>query len=66
MNISMKEKQNHIHREQTCGFQGGGCWGEGWRGRLGVADVSFIYRVDKQQGPTVDHRELYSISYDKP
>ena len=25
-----------------------------------------IYRVDKQQAPTVQQRELYSISYDKP
>ena len=40
--------------------------GEGWSGSLGLADVSFIYRMDKQQGPTVQHRELYSISYDKP
>ena len=27
--------------------------GEGWSGRLRLADVSFIYRMDKQQGPTV-------------
>ena len=25
-----------------------------------------FYRMDKQQGPTVQHRELYSISCDKP
>ena len=25
-----------------------------------------IYKLDKQQGPTVEHRELYSISCDKP
>ena len=24
------------------------------------------YRMDKQQGLTVEHRELYSISCDKP
>ena len=64
--MKQKQKQNHGHREQTCGCQGGGGWGRDGVGRLGVADVSFIYRVDKQQGPTVDHRELYSISYDKP
>ena len=23
-----------------------------------------IYKMDKQQGPTLQHRELYSISYD--
>ena len=27
---------------------------------------SSIYRIDKQQGPTVYHRELYLISCDKP
>ena len=36
---------------------------------LGVWDQQMqtgIYRMDKQQGPTVQHRELYSISCDKP
>ena len=27
---------------------------------------TIMYRMDKQQGPTVEHRELYSISCDKP
>ena len=40
-------------------------------GRDGVGDwgqqmYAFIYRIDKKQGPTVQHRELYSIYYDKP
>ena len=30
MNLSMKQKQTHRHREQTCGYQGGGGMGEGW------------------------------------
>ena len=25
-----------------------------------------IYKIDKQQDPTVQHGELYSISYNKP
>ena len=56
----------HRHREQICGFQGGG--GAGWSGSLGLAAVNYyiIYGMDKQQGPTVWHRELYSISCDKP
>ena len=37
MNLSMKQKQNHGHKEKT-----GGCQGrvlmEGWRGRLRLAD----------------------------
>ena len=45
--------------------------GEGGGGRAGVGVwdeqmQTIIYRVDKQQGPTVEHRELYSISWDKP
>ena len=43
---------------------------EGWeRDGLGVWDQqiqTILYRMDKQQGPTVEHRELYSIFYDKP
>ena len=27
---------------------------------------TITHRMDKQQGPTVEHRELYSISYGKP
>ena len=29
MNLSMKQKQTHRHREQTCGCQRGGGVGEG-------------------------------------
>ena len=37
--------------------------GKGWIGSLGLADANnnIIYRMDKQQGPTVQHRELYSL-----
>ena len=58
MNTSKKQKQTHRHKEQTYGCQGG----EGREG-LGVWDQqmqTIIYRMDKQQGPTVQHRELYS------
>ena len=64
MNLSMKQKQNQGHREQTGGFQG---WGE--RVGVGVWDQQMqtgIYRMDRQQSPTVQHRELYSIFCDKP
>ena len=27
--------------------------------------ICTIHEIDKQQGPTIQHRELYSISYDK-
>ena len=64
MNLSMKQKQTHRHREQTGGCQGGG----GWRRdgmEAGVSRWKLLYRMDKQQGPTVEHREQYSISCDK-
>ena len=35
MNLFMKQKQTHRHREQTCGCQGGGRMG---RDGLGVWD----------------------------
>ena len=34
-NLSMKQKQTHKYREQTCGCQGGGGW---WRDELGFGD----------------------------
>ena len=65
MNLSRKQKQTHRHREQTYGCQGGagrerdglGVWG--WQ----IQTVTF--RMDKQ-GLNVQHKELYSISCDKP
>ena len=33
MSLSVKQKQTHRHREQTCGCQGAGRWG---RDELGV------------------------------
>ena len=62
MNISTEQKQTHRYREQTCG-----CQGEWGREGLGVWDQqmqTIIYRMNKQQGPTVQHRKLYSISCD--
>ena len=63
MNLSVKQKQNHGHRKQICGGQGGGTWE---RDGVGASTQAFICRMDKQQGPTVQHRELYSIYCDKP
>ena len=38
-NLSMKQKQTHRHREQTCGCR----WGQGeeWSGSLGLADANY-------------------------
>ena len=39
---------------------------EGRIGSLGLADANYIvYRMDKQQGPNIWPRELYSVSCDK-
>ena len=43
--FTYKEKKIHWHWEQTCGCQGGGV-GEGWNGRLGLADAN-CYMQDR-------------------
>ena len=57
MHRSTEQKRTHRPREQTGGCQGG----VGWMGSLGLADPNL--QVDKQQGPTEEHRELYSLSW---
>ena len=66
MNLSMKQKQTHRHKEQTCGCQGGAEMGKGWIGSWDQQMQTIVQRMNKQQGPTIQHRELYSISCDKP
>ena len=34
MNLFTKQKKTHRHREQTCGYQGGGGVKEGWIGNF--------------------------------
>ena len=41
MNLSMKQKHIHRHREQTDGCRGGGGVEEGRTGRLGLADANY-------------------------
>ena len=57
MNLSMKQRLTGI--EDGHDAQGGG-----WIGRVGLADANCISTVDKQQGPTVSHRELCPVSCD--
>ena len=54
-NELMKQKQTQRHRKQTYGYQRGKVVGEGWTGSLELADANYniIYRINKQQGPTV-------------
>ena len=61
MNLFTKQKQNHRLRKQTYGYQRGKLEG---RGKLGVWDwhiYTAVFKIDNQQGCTVQHRELYSI-----
>ena len=63
MNLSTKQKQTHRHREQACRCYAGEEDGEECIGNLGLADANqYMYRMDKQQGPTVQYKELYSMS----
>ena len=41
MNLSMKQKQTHGHREHTCGCQGGEGVREGGTGSLGLSDANY-------------------------
>ena len=41
MNLSTKQKQAHRHREQTCGFQGGGGRGMDWE--FGISRCKLVY-----------------------
>ena len=60
MNLYIKEKQTQEHREQTCSY-----WGEKGCGVWDQQMQTTIHRMDKQ-GPTIQHRELHSVSCDKP
>ena len=66
MNISTKQKQTHRHGKQIYGYQRGNGEEED---KLSVWDKQIqntIYEIDEQQGPTIQHGALYSISCDKP
>ena len=67
MNLSTKQKQTHGHRDQTGGSQAEVGKGERYTGSLGLIDATIdTFRMDKQQRLDVYHRELFSISSDKP
>ena len=64
MNLSTKQKRFTDIKNRLVVAKG-----EGRREGLGVWGQqmqTIVYRMDKQPGPTVQHRELRSISYDKP
>ena len=66
MNLSTEQKQTHRCGEQTWGCQGGGRreWDGG--GVWGQQVQTVTFRMEKQQGPAVQHRELEPISWERP
>ena len=64
VNLSMKQKWTHGHKRIDWWRLRQKRLVEGWSGRLGLAGIAFLNRMDKR-GPTVYHRELCSVSYDK-
>ena len=65
MNLPTKQKWTYRHREQTFGCQRGRDVGEGQIGSWDWQMQNSICRMDKQQGPTVQHREPYPIPCNK-
>ena len=62
MNLSTKQKQTHRHGKQTFGCQGRRERDklEVWDYRCKLLQIGWI-----KQGPTVQYRELYPISWDR-
>ena len=58
MNLFTKEKQTHRSQNQTYGYQRGNMGGRDKLGDWGQQMQTIIYRIDTQQGPTVQHRDL--------
>ena len=57
MNLYPKQKQTHRHRKQTYGYQGE----QGGEGTSQEFTINKLHQKD-QQGYSVKHRELYSVS----
>ena len=55
------ETETDLQTEQTCGYHGGGTGGRDGLGGWDSQMQTVTERMDKQ-GPTVQHRELESIS----
>ena len=54
MNLFTKQKQAHRHRKQAYDYERGQRWGEwGINQEFGINIYTTIYKIHKQQGPTV-------------
>ena len=61
MNLFIKQKKTHSLREWTYGYQGKRMGGRHRLGVWGGHALSAISKIDNQQSPIVQHRELCSI-----
>ena len=61
-NLTTKQKQTHRQGDQTHGCPWGGAQGRDRGGGWGQQMLAIIDGVDKHQCPTMQYRELYSIS----
>ena len=59
-NIFLKSNQTHRFRERTYGCKREG-WGSGQLGSVGQTRTYCYFKMDKQQGLAVQHRELCSV-----
>ena len=64
MNLFTKEKETYKHKEHTVIAKGKEWWRRDGLGFWDQQMQTIIYQMDKQD-PTVQHRELYSLSCDK-
>ena len=66
MSLSMKQKQTHSHREQTCGCQGGVVGGGMWEVGVSRGEMFHPEWVNKNVLLYSTRNYMYSISYGKP
>ena len=59
MNLFTKQKQTHRHRKQIYVCQREGI---NWDFGVNRYTLLFVCEIDKQEGPTLWHREIYSVS----
>ena len=59
MNLSMKQKQNHVHREQAGGCRGGGGCGRDGVGVWGWQMSAFIQGIGKKNKVLLQSTENY-------
>ena len=60
--MTLSTKRNDSQTQKTNLWLPKGKWGQGWIKSLGLKYATIVYKIGSHQGPTVSHRELYSVS----